>query len=94
MFAKIVKGKDLSALESEVNKFISDHSLDKDPEKIAQEIVNELLPNSKPIIKKTLKIYNVQQFVVGEVDPKSVSLLNRQPVPVYSFCLLLICGYE
>jgi hypothetical protein len=94
MFAKIVKGKDLSALESEVNKFISDHSLDKDPEKIAQEIVNELLPNSKPIIKKTLKIYNVQQFVVGEVDPKSVSLLNRQPFPVYSFCLLLICGYE
>jgi len=77
MFAKIVKGKDLSALESEVNKFIADsdesyHGGDS----------------------KKFKVYNVQQFVIAEVDPKAVSLISQQPVPIYSFCLLLICGYE
>jgi len=74
MFAKIVKGKDLSALESAVNNFIADCKNEVD--------------------QKKLRIYQVQQFVIGEVDPKTVSLINQQPVPTYSFCLLLICGYE
>ena len=74
MFAKIVKGKDLSQLESEVNKYLSD---------IAPEVE-----------EKRLKVFNVQQFVIGEVDPATVSLINRAPIPQYSFCLLLICGYE
>ena len=86
MFAKIVKGKDLQALESEVNKYLADVAL---AEKETKE------KNPDPFIKaKRLRIHNVQQFVIGEVDPATVSLINRQPVPQYSFCLLLICGYE
>ena len=78
MFAKIVEGKDLQALESEVNKYLNDV---------------EYKPGSDND-KRKLKVHNVQQFVIGEVDPATVSLINRQPVPQYSFCLLLICGYE
>jgi hypothetical protein len=77
MFAKIVKGKDLVALETEVNKFIADLDISYHGGE-----------------SKHLKIYNVQQFVIGEVDPSTVALVSRQPVPTYSFCLLLICGYE
>lgn len=55
---------------------------------LADNAINELQE------KKRLKVYNVQQFVIGEVDPKSVSIINQQPVPKFSFCLLLICGYE
>jgi len=107
MFAKIVKGKDLASLESEVNKFLSDCKLipeHQPDEKTFAEQLREhfpgLVPNeamekiSVATIPKRLKIYNVQQFVIGEVDPKTVSLINQQPVPTYSFCLLLICGYE
>lgn len=78
MFAKIVKGKDLSTLEKSVNEFLNDV---------------EYKPGSDND-KRKLKVHNVQQFVIGEVDPKTVSLINQQPVPTYSFCLLLICGYE
>lgn len=79
MFAKIVKGKDLSQLEKSVNDFLTDCKIE---------------PDHSDHSEKKLKVYNVQQFVIGEVDPKTVSLINQQPVPTYSFCLLLICGYE
>jgi len=94
MFAKIVKGKDLAALESEVNKYLTDnrYSEKQDPG-INKEMLDEMI-NRDLIVTKRLRVYNVQQFVIGEVDPKTVSLLNQQPVPTYSFCLLLICGYE
>jgi hypothetical protein len=60
-----------------------------------EKSVNDYLTDCENVVdQKRLKIYNVQQFVVGEVDPGNVSLLNRAPVPTYSFCLLLICGYE
>ena len=83
MFAKIVKGKDLAQLEKNLNDFLNDVKL--------LDNVSEMLPAKD---QKKLKIYNVQQFVIGEVDPKTVSLLSQQPMPTYSFCLLLICGYE
>ncbi len=83
MFSKIVKGKDLAQLESEVNKFLTDHQM-----LVVQNNEN------KPDELRRLKIYNVQQFVIGEVDPKTVNIIRQQPVPTYSFCLLIICGYE
>jgi len=82
MFAKIVRGNDLNALEKAVNDFIAESSLEK------------VDPTEHHNLNRRLKVYNVQQFVIGEVDPKNVALINRQPVPTYSFCLLLICGYE
>ena len=98
MFAKIVKGKDLAQLESEVNKFLVDHHSGVVREPLpALESMKEIFPDMQTTnvnVKKTLRVYNVQQFVIGEVDPKTVSLINQQPVPTYSFCLLLICGYE
>lgn len=78
MFANIIKGKDLSELEAKLNQFFTDV---------------ELKPEHETNNRK-LKVYNVQQFVIGEVDPKAVSIINQQPVPKFSFCLLLICGYE
>lgn len=84
MFAKIVRGKDLPELEKEVNNYLSDNQY--------RTMKNENAPGH--IVDKKLVVYNVQQFVIGEVDPKSVSIINQQSVPKYSFCLLLICGYE
>jgi hypothetical protein len=78
MFAKIVKGKDLTQLETAVNKFIADCYL------------QPVIPGSDN--QKKLKVYNVQQFVIGEMP--NTTLMNSAPVPNYSFCLLLICGYE
>jgi hypothetical protein len=94
MFAKIVKGKDLAALESEVNKYLTDnrYSEKQDPG-INKEMLDEMI-NRDLIVTKRLRVYNVQQFVIGEVDPSTVALVSRQPVPTYLFCLLLICGYE
>lgn len=40
-----------------------------------------------------IKIVNVQQFVVGEVDKRTITL-NSQPIVNYSFCLLIIYGWE
>jgi hypothetical protein len=87
MFAKIVKGKDLAQLEKAVNDYFAEISL-------AEKEVKENRPMDPQSFMKRLKIYNVQQFVIGEVDPSTVALVSRQPVPTYSFCLLLICGYE
>ena len=83
MFAKIVMGKDLAGLQQALNDFLTDFG-----KMIVQNNEN------KPEELRPLKIYNVQQFIMQEVDSKAVSIINQQPIIKVSICLLLICGYE
>ncbi len=99
MFAKLVKGKDPTDLERALNECLTDHKFDPaETEPIKKN--NSGYPDQVAIdavereAKKRLKIYQVQQFIMQEVDAKSVSIINQQPVIKVSICLLLICGYE
>ncbi len=97
MFAKIVKGKDPVDLESEVNKFLSDYSYSTNEAKSIEQLgsmLNDDIYGKTDLSTRRLKIYQVQQFIMQEVDSKSVSIINQQPVIKVSICLLLICGYE
>lgn len=99
MFAKIVKGKDLTELESEVNQFLTDHKFDPvekagimaDYSGYPEQVGGSEVARTA---KKSLKVYNVQQFVIGRSDTSTVSLIDPKLQITYYFCLLLICGYE
>lgn len=100
MFAKIVRGKDPIDLEKAMNEFLTDHAFVFDGNESAKKLFDEVkksFPYMQTTVtgnKKSLRIYQVQQFIMQEVDAKSVSIINQQPVVKVSICLLLICGYE
>lgn len=99
MVARLLKGNSPDELEKQLNEFFADHafSIGTD-ERSAQALteVKTLFPDMEtttPIIKKRLKIINVQQYTVGTVDHSTISI-SKEPVVNYSFQLLIMYCYE
>lgn len=85
----VLKGNSPENLAIALNDYFSDNRYDPEQKKEA-----ELTPVSSAYVKKRkLKIWNAQQYTIGEVM-KGVLNANNQPPVQYSFCILLICSYE